>query len=199
MPNLSTVNGKGLLSARNAAGNTGRSYYATDTGLFYRDNGSSWDTLYPGVTTRKTADQTFASTSFADSTNMAFAIAASKNYEFEFLVMYTTANTGVGIKLALLGPTSCTCYASLELYTSAGSVSASATVLANTQASGDISTDLVMSTGTAGPGSSATFARLWGTVNNSTNAGTLKLRHASSSAANSTILQQSRGRLFEIA
>lgn len=42
---VSEVFGYGLLSARPAAGAEGQHYYATDTDLFYRDNGSTWDTL----------------------------------------------------------------------------------------------------------------------------------------------------------
>lgn len=45
MSTLATVFGYGLLSARPAASIAGRQYYATDTSLLYRDNGSSWDTL----------------------------------------------------------------------------------------------------------------------------------------------------------
>jgi hypothetical protein len=38
--------GYGTLAGRPSAGVSGRLYYATDTSLVYRDNGSSWDTLY---------------------------------------------------------------------------------------------------------------------------------------------------------
>jgi hypothetical protein len=37
--------GYGLLSARPAAGTAGQTYFATDTNLLYRDNGTSWNTL----------------------------------------------------------------------------------------------------------------------------------------------------------
>lgn len=48
MPALSTVIGRGLLSARAAAGNAGRLYYATDTNLLYRDSGSAWQAMSEG-------------------------------------------------------------------------------------------------------------------------------------------------------
>lgn len=38
----SAVNLAGTIAARPAAGTDGRTYYATDTGRLYRDNGSSW-------------------------------------------------------------------------------------------------------------------------------------------------------------
>lgn len=44
---ISAIFTKGLLSARPAAGSNGAHYFATDTGLWYRDNGASWDTLGP--------------------------------------------------------------------------------------------------------------------------------------------------------
>ncbi len=49
MSTLATVFGYGLLSARAAASVAGRFYYATDTTLMYRDNGSTWDTLSVGT------------------------------------------------------------------------------------------------------------------------------------------------------
>lgn len=45
MTALGTVIGKGLLSARPAASIAGSLYYATDTLLLYRDNGSGWDAV----------------------------------------------------------------------------------------------------------------------------------------------------------
>lgn len=39
---LSTIIGRGLLSARPAAGTAGALYFATDTGITYRDSGSAW-------------------------------------------------------------------------------------------------------------------------------------------------------------
>jgi hypothetical protein len=49
MSTLASVFGYGLLSARAAASVAGRFYYATDTTLMYRDNGSTWDTLGVGT------------------------------------------------------------------------------------------------------------------------------------------------------
>ncbi len=40
---LSVLFGRGLLSARPAAATEGAYYYATDEGLLYRDNGTTWD------------------------------------------------------------------------------------------------------------------------------------------------------------
>ncbi len=42
------VHGYGTVASRPAAGTVGREYFGTDTGLVYRDNGTSWDTLAIG-------------------------------------------------------------------------------------------------------------------------------------------------------
>lgn len=43
MARLQDVIGRGLLSARPAAGTVGELYFATDEGKLYRDNGTTWD------------------------------------------------------------------------------------------------------------------------------------------------------------
>lgn len=45
MTTLGTVIGRGVLASRPAAGTAGALYYATDTLVMYRDNGSSWDVV----------------------------------------------------------------------------------------------------------------------------------------------------------
>lgn len=42
---LSTVFGRGILGSRPAAGTAGAHYFATDTGLMYRDDGSAWQAV----------------------------------------------------------------------------------------------------------------------------------------------------------
>lgn len=150
------------------------------------------------VTCRKTGDESFSTTGYNDSTNMGLAIAASRNYLFQYVIYYTTNATSVGIKIALNGPTNCTCYAFTRGSIAAGSVSAAATLVENVQASGNIATDLEVLTPATGPGTSANGIVIYGTINNSTNAGTLKLRHGSETATATTILQQSYGILMEI-
>lgn len=55
---------------------------------------------------RKTADQTFASTSLADVTGMGFAVAANRVYEFEYEIIWQTATATVGVGVAINGPAS---------------------------------------------------------------------------------------------
>jgi hypothetical protein len=54
---------------------------------------------------RKTADQTNATTSYADITDLPFAVEANKDYEFEvFLLCESAAPATVGIGVAVVGP-----------------------------------------------------------------------------------------------
>lgn len=52
---LSDLNGRGLLSARPAAGIAGRLYYATDEHTLYRDNGTSWENVEAATATDQLA------------------------------------------------------------------------------------------------------------------------------------------------
>jgi hypothetical protein len=51
MPTLANVILEGLHSARPTAEIPGRTYFETDTGLTFRDNGSSWDIMSVGIQT----------------------------------------------------------------------------------------------------------------------------------------------------
>lgn len=150
-------------------------------------------------TCRKTGNEALSSTSYADSTNMALAIEASKNYAFRYVIFYTTNATSVGIKLALKGPASCTCYAGIFASITLGTLGGTATMVAGVQASGDISTDLPILEPATGPGTTATMAVIEGILNNGANAGNLVLRHASETATATTILVNSYGELIELA
>src|SRR4249919_2186881 len=55
---VSAVFGIGLLSARPAAGNAGAHWFATDTGLQYRDSGSVWVAETPLDSSLSTSDIT---------------------------------------------------------------------------------------------------------------------------------------------
>lgn len=48
MTALATINGYGLAADRPAAGTPGAQYYASDTDVLSRDNGTTWDDLAPG-------------------------------------------------------------------------------------------------------------------------------------------------------
>lgn len=54
---------------------------------------------------RKTADQTLIGTAYADITQLAFAVAASTTYEFEFNIIADADAVTTGIDVAVNGPT----------------------------------------------------------------------------------------------
>lgn len=146
----------------------------------------------------KTVGESFSSTSYADSTNMSMAIEASKNYKFRYVIFFETNAATVGIKLAIQGPASCQAW--IGGYTPAAAPAAGGSAIYHIAVgSADISTDLTVAQATAGPGTQATLCILEGLLMNSTNAGTLKLRHASETATSTTIKEFSHGELWEIA
>lgn len=151
------------------------------------------------ATCRKTGDESKSATAYADSTNMTLPLLANKNYAFKFLIFYTTNATSVGIKLAIKGPSGCTAYARVDGPITLGTTTAAASIVAGVQASGDISTDLPCLEPATGPGTTATWVVIEGTIANGANAGNLILRHGSETATATTILANSRGVLEEIA
>jgi len=182
----------------NPAADTRRLFLGED-GLLHLKDSAGTVTDVNGRRTRKTDNEAFSATAYADSTNMALAIEASKNYAFRYVIFYTTNATSVGIKLALKGPASCTCYAGIFGSITLGTLGGTATMVAGVQASGDISTDLPVLEPATGPGTTATMAIIEGVLNNGVNAGNLVLRHASETATATTILANSYGELYEIA
>jgi hypothetical protein len=182
--------------------------YAKTDGLLYSKDDAGAETLVSGgaggsgttiTFCRKTVNESFSSTSYADSTNMALALSANTTYKFRYVVYYNTNATSVGIKLAVQGPASCTAYVGTLGASSAASTSAAATMVAAVLASGDISTDLVCFDPLTGPGAGSTVVVLEGFIANGANAGNLKLRHASETATATTILANSHGYLIPTA
>lgn len=72
MTTFATLIGRGLLSARPAAGTPGALYYATDTSTMYRDNGTSWDNV-EGAGAALTVDEVDGSPSVANVTHITFS------------------------------------------------------------------------------------------------------------------------------
>jgi hypothetical protein len=195
----SLLDAKGDLIAASAADTPARLAVGTNGYILAADSSTSTGLRWLEKRyCRKTADEGFSSTSYANSTSMSLAISASKVYAFRFVIFYTTNATSVGIKLAIQGPASCLAYAGMSGFFSAGSISADSSIVGGVQASGDISTDLALLTPATGPGGTATMAVVEGILVNSTNAGNLVLRHASETATTTTILQNSYGELTEL-
>ena len=147
---------------------------------------------------RKTGDESFSTTSYNDSTNMSFSIEASKVYTVRFVIFFQTNASTVGIKLAIQGPASCAATFG-DFMSAAAPAGGGSAVHHGAATSTDISTDLEFASATAGPGATPDIAILEGLIVNSTNAGTLKLRHGSETATSTTILNRSYGEMWEVA
>jgi hypothetical protein len=122
-------------------------------------------------TCRKSADQTFTTQTPANVTDMSFAVAASQDYYFKFIVGYT-CGAGRGVEWAITNPASPTfLVAAVHIFgqiTTAGSTDAAVTGLIT--ASGGV----VSHTPTAGATTSMSIIE--GILSNGANAGTLQLQ-----------------------
>lgn len=139
-----------------------------------------------GLTTaRKTSDQASTSTSFADVTELTFAVEASTNYRFRFVVFLVTSSTGEGYALSVNGPSGTYKIGGL-IPTGAGS----ATDQTGVQQSG-AAADTTGLNVTTGPGSTQpVLALIEGVVLVGGSAGTLALRvKAETGGANSVTVQ----------
>ena len=143
---------------------------------------------------RKVADQAFNSTAFADSTGLAFGVAAGKAYKFRFVVFFTTNAATVGIKLGVNGPAGATVRFGVIVPTAAPAGAGNAAIHATGAA---FNAEAIAAT--AGPGTAGSMAIVEGILVTGANAGTLQLRHASETASATTILANSFGELAEVA
>lgn len=128
-------------------------------------------------TMKKTADQNFTSTSYADVTDLSFPVLANTDYAFEFTVIWSSVATTTGVSFALNGP------ASPVLFHATVETATSATVLAVRQ-------DTAYDQGTASASIDAANAnrlcRIKGVLRNGANAGNLVVR-CKTEVANSAI------------
>lgn len=173
--------------------------FAKSTGLYLIDDtGSVIGPLVADVGgsltyVRKTSDETFSSTSAADSTGMGFAVVSGNVYHFRYVVFFDTNATSVGIRLGINGPTTTALRYGGYVPVSApnGAGSAIMHVSGDTYGVGTFAA-------TTGPGTALTMAIIEGIIIPSAN-GTLILRHASETATDTTVYANSFGVLTQIA
>lgn len=146
------------------------------------------------VTCRKTADQSFTTQTPANVTDMSFAVAASQDYYFKF-ILGVTMGAARGIEVALTTPASPTFFvATAHIFgqiTTAGSTDASVTGIIT--ASGGV----VSHTPTAGATTSMVIVE--GIFSNGANAGTLQLQASQGNGAtgvNVVVKKGSYGELY---
>lgn len=144
---------------------------------------------------RKTGDQGSTSTSYADVTDLTFAVAANKAYKFRFVVFFTTSNASEGIGLSINGPSGATLRFGGFVPASASAPTGNAAIF--TSGGGTDSNAMVP---TAGPGATNTTSIIEGVMVVSSTPGTLALRvKAETGGAQSvTVLTNSFGEIVEI-
>ena len=150
---------------------------------------SNWNADHTGIVyCRKAADQSFSTTTFNDSTNMALAVPGAGTYAFEFFVFFTTNATTVGIRLSVNGPAASAIRWGVQ--NPMGAVAAG-NLVGQTQSAAYNAEPVVF---TAGPGTGGAMAVVIGSIV-ATAAGNVQLRHGSETATATTILTGSWGRL----
>lgn len=143
-------------------------------------------------TMRKSADQTFTTTTLANVTDMSFAVAASQDYYFKFVVMFQSTTTTSGIGLGV------TCPASPTGITYAVSIySAAAGTAGAFQGVSSASGTAVLTTAAVAANTNYT-ATIEGILSNGANAGTLQLqaRQGGGTAANQVVKKGTYGEWY---
>jgi hypothetical protein len=145
---------------------------------------------------RKTAQQTFAATSFADVTGMGFAISANAVYEVEYDMQFRSATATVGVGLAVNGPASPTSVQGTVLIVAAQAAGALTDIFSAGFVAYDTPNLITLTTNST----SVTYgARLSCLVENGANAGTLIPRWRSETATNTTVEVGSFGTIRRLA
>lgn len=149
------------------------------------------------MVTKKTGDQTIATTTLTDCTDMSFTVAANTDYFFEFILIHQAAATTTGLKMALAVTTATTNYIvyrsesqALNATTAAGAVDN--VQLIQFQASGGTHT---LTDHAAANTNYMSVVK--GVISVSGTGGTLKLQFAGDAAANITAKKGSYALLWK--
>ena len=125
-----------------------------------------------------TADRTNATTSYADITDLSFAVSAATRYDIECLFQYNANATTTGIGIGWTGPASPTFTTGQMISGLTGATIGGTTIVGN-------DTGAVTTASVATTGNSATFHGVW---SNGANAGTLQMRFKSEVAIAAAII-----------
>lgn len=97
-----------ILDSKNTTGDptgvNGAMYYNSANNDFRAYQNSQWANIQPVRYAYLSADRTSTSTTYANVTDLSFAVAANTNYELVCNIIYRSAATGTGIGFALNGP-----------------------------------------------------------------------------------------------
>jgi hypothetical protein len=145
---------------------------------------------------RKSAQQSFSSTSFADVTGMGFAIVAGGIYEVEYDVIFRSATVTVGVGVGLNGPASPVSVNGSVIIEGQRGVQTAGAEFSAGFTTYDNATPL--STAVEATGTDY-IARLSALIENGPNAGTLALRWRSETATATTVEAGSFGTIKRLA
>jgi hypothetical protein len=146
-------------------------------------DGTQWVPSHVSLYVRKTADQSFASTTVASATQMAFPVAAGYTYKYRFTIAHTSSATNIGMRVAVNSPAQSMFTAQANI--AAGSDGAGAYYQGVMYFSGD---SVMSSTTAAASPTSILYSTVDGIVT-VTAAGTVQLAVASESAANPVVVK----------
>lgn len=143
------------------------------------------------LTVRKSADETFSTTSLANVTNMSFAIASGQDYYFKFTVPFTSAalTTGLGLGLtcpALTGFIAATVTIPRLLDTAGTAPASSAVYVGQITSSGDS----VVADATPIITPAVQIAVVEGILSNASASGTLQLQSRSEVASSAIVIKK---------
>lgn len=106
---VSGMSASGTHAARPAASTAGFFYKETDTGIIYRDNGSSWDIWKGDGNVRKTADETVNnSTTLQNDDHLFFPIEVNEVWFASAYLRTQGASANADFKFGWTGPTGAT-------------------------------------------------------------------------------------------
>lgn len=170
----------GTLAARPAAGTAGRLYFATDvnSGTLYRDNGSTWDQIAPGISgatgttlpVYKTANQSNNTIGTINDNELLFAAGANEKWIGQFSLLVATS--GCGFRYNFSAPAG-----SSGSMVGMGPSGASFTVLAPNPWSSMITTEQTLDLPNGGP-TNGYLVVVYFTFANGGNAGNVALKWA---------------------
>jgi hypothetical protein len=195
------IDAKGDLIVGTAADTAARKAVGADGKILVADSSQGDGLRWGGqeiLFARKTGDQSSSSTSFADVTDLTFAVAANTIYRFRFVIHFNTSATTEGCQFSVNGPSGTYRFGG---FVPASTPTAGGSAILHSSAGAADSAALVPNAGPGNAGGVATMAIIEGIASIGGSGGTLALRfRAETGGGNSVqVLTNSFGEISIIA